>query len=88
MSATTAEASSRAVKPMKKRDVIKYVFAACLALATIAAIGGMTYAKYQRERRSEDEARRIQQTLSAFGEGGKIPEKLPQPKDQPAVGGK
>jgi hypothetical protein len=72
-------------KPVKKRDVIKYVFAACLAMATIAAIGAMMYAKYERERRSEEEARRIQQTLNAFGQDGKIPEKLPQPKDQPAV---
>lgn len=88
MSATTAENGRTAAKSVKKRDVIKYVFAGCLALATVAAIGAMTYAKYERERRSQDEARRIQQTLNAFGEDGKIPEKLPQPKDQPAVGGK
>ena len=74
-------------RPIKKRDVLKYAFAAVLAAATVAAIGGMTYAKYQREHRSEEEMRRIQQTLHTFGEGGKIPEKLPQPKDQPAVGG-
>jgi hypothetical protein len=72
---------------MKRRDIIKYIFAACLAAATIAAIAAMTYARYERHRRSEEEARRIQQTLNAFGTNGQIPAKLPQPKDQPAVQG-
>jgi hypothetical protein len=73
---------------MKIRDVIKYAFASVLAIVTVAAIAGMTYAKYQRQRRDPTEAQRIEQTLNTFGQNGKIPEKLPQPKDEPAVGGK
>jgi hypothetical protein len=73
--------------PVKRRDVAKYVFASCLALITMAGIAGMTYARYERQRRDAAEAQRIQQTLNSFGQDGRIPEKLPQPKDQPAVGG-
>ena len=73
--------------PVKKRDVIKYAFAACLGFVTIAGIAGMTYARYERQRRDAEEAQRIQRTLNTFGENGQIPEKLPQPKDVPAVGG-
>ncbi|MGI8905060.1 MAG: hypothetical protein ACR2IE_01050 [Candidatus Sumerlaeaceae bacterium] len=72
---------------MKTRDVIKYAFASILALVTLAAIAGMTYAKHQRQRRDPTEAQRIERTLNTFGQQGRIPEKLPQPKDQPALGG-
>lgn len=73
--------------PVKRRDVAKYLFASVLALITAAGIVGMTYARYERQRRDASEAERIQQTLNTFGKDGRIPEKLPQPKGQPAVGG-
>jgi len=60
---------------MKRRDVIKYVFATLLALFTLFAIGTLSYAKHRRQQRPIEEGQRIQQRLEAYGQQGSVPER-------------
>lgn len=71
---------------MKTRDKIKYLFATVLAIITCAAIGILVYANHKRNQRNEAETRAIQQTLSIYGDHGRLPEKIEvEPTTPPAA---
>lgn len=70
---TVAPSQTRA---MKTRDKIKFAFAGLLALMTITAISGLVYADHQRKKTNEAEEIQVRQTLSIYGEQGRLPEKI------------
>ena len=81
-----SSASTVNKKPVKTRDIIKYMFAAFLGVMTIIAIGGLFLARYQREKTSEQEELHIRETLLNYGQNGALPEKLELPEPTPSRG--
>ncbi len=87
MSTVAPTTNTRPTKrAMKTRDKIKFAFAGLLAMLTVLAIGGLTYADYQRKKTTEAEEMQIQQTLSIYGQQGALPEKIETHGAPPAIG--
>lgn len=71
---------------MKLRDKIKFAFAGVLAVMTVLAITGLFLARAKRDRINAQEQLQIQQTISAFGTNGGLPEKV-ELSNEPASAG-